>query len=205
MRRPAHAILKRRAPTLPSHTRTVPARCDVSLLLDPLTGFRTHRQLLCDLKDALAPASSPSTLAIFDLTGLDTLLEPHGRLAAEQVLVGVSASLAEKLGEATFYRPRYNEFVVIVADTAPHAVPLLSSAVAAVNAEFADDEIALTFGATELPAEAASPIDALILADMRLLLHAHARQARERRSPLGSAVTPASSLPRVGSSRYARA
>jgi GGDEF domain-containing protein len=172
-------------PDAPSTTAAGPelAADDPEALADPLTGFDTHRVLMAALELALDPASPPATLAIFDLGGLDTHLDLYGRVATEQILGGLAVRLEQELGStARLFRPRFNELVALLEGAPAHAESGVSRSVSRLNAEFAQAGLALSFGATELPGEALTPVEAMELADMRLFLHAHARRARERRS-----------------------
>jgi len=151
-------------------------------LSDALTGFGSRRGLLSDLAAIAAGQREPATLAIFDLGGFDLFIEHSGRLEAEVMLVRLAEGLAETLGQtASHYRPRYEEFAVLLAISPFAAEPLLAAATAKLTARFSAAGIVLTYGSALVPDEADDPIEALALADTRLFLRAHGRRARARR------------------------
>ena len=150
---------------------------------DPLTGFGTRRTLMADLALALAPDSPSAALVVFDLGGLDDYAELYGRLEGSNLLVRVARRLEDALGPGTsFYRPRDDEFAALMQAAVPAVDSLLASAVVELTDRFAQFDLTLAFGRTTLPDEASDPLEALLLADERLLVSARGRRARERRS-----------------------
>jgi GGDEF domain-containing protein len=151
-------------------------------LVDRLTGLGTRSKLLADLGDALEPGAPPQILALFDLGGHADYLEAYGRIESERLLVRVADTLGEALGsEARCYRPRYDEFAVLV-DAGSAQTATLEVAVGQVNATLDGHGVVLAYGAINLPFEANEAGVALALADARLFLRAAGRRARERRS-----------------------
>jgi GGDEF domain-containing protein len=152
-------------------------------LRDPLTGFGTRDKLMADLAEAVGLADAPWTLAIFDIGGFRRYVELYGRIEGEALLVRVAQHLAATLGERiTYYRPRYEEFAVLVPAPPASAEAELTAAAAGLTSRLEHFSVTLTYGAAILPSEAADPTEAMSLADTRLFLHASERRARERRA-----------------------
>jgi GGDEF domain-containing protein len=150
---------------------------------DPLTGFCSRTNLLSDLHHAAAPGSRTQVLAMFDIAGLSTFAEDYGRLEGESLLIRIAKHLCDAIGEtAIYYRPRYDEFAVLISTTDHDPNHLLTEAVENVNARLAQFRVTLAYGTVTVPLEAADPISALTLADTRLFLRAPARRPRERRA-----------------------
>ena len=152
--------------------------------LDPLTGFRVREQFIADLTAALEPGSPPRTLAVFDLVGLSEHRRSFGERASDELIARLAEAFARVVVPAgSCYRPRRDEFCSLVAgriDEADGANLLPEAARALLEA----GEGSLTsswFGACLLPEEAADPIEALMLADERLLVRSDHRASRERR------------------------
>jgi GGDEF domain-containing protein len=150
--------------------------------LDPPIGFGTRPMLMADLTVALRPDGPARMLAIFDLIGFGEYVELYGRLEGQDMIVRVGDRLAEAIEQpARFYRPRGTEFAALLEVPLATAGEQLAAAVLALRERFTRFNLTLAFGAVMLPAEALEPVDALILADERLSLNAHARRRRERR------------------------
>jgi GGDEF domain-containing protein len=149
---------------------------------DALTALGTRADLMADLAEAVERTGQPRTLALFDFGGLDDYVDLYGRLEGEALLVRLADRLSEALGEpARFYRPRSDEFAALIQAAIATAEPLLAAACSDLARRFEQFEITPTFGAALLPDEASDAVEALMLADQRLLLNALARTSRERR------------------------
>ncbi len=149
-----------------------------AFLIDPLTGFGSRHKLLADLTEALESGSAPSVLVVFDLAGASEYRRVFGEKAGEELI----ARLAEKFARLVqptglCYHPRQDEFCALVS----RPIGDVSTMLLAVEHGLKDDGksslITPRFGAAFLPDETADPIEAIMLADERLL----ARTARERR------------------------
>lgn len=159
-----------------------PRTPELETLRDPLTGFGTRGKLMADLAQAVGFDGASWTLAIFDIGGFRRYVELYGRIEGEALLVRVGQHLAATLGErAEYYRPRYEEFAVLVPAPPMSAEAELTGAAAALTSRLEQFSVTLTYGAAILPSEAADPTEAMTLADTRLFLHSGDRRARERR------------------------
>jgi GGDEF domain-containing protein len=145
---------------------------------DPVTGLAVRSRLLADLAEAVTPGSRPSLFAIFALDGFKEYEELYGVLEARKLL----RRLADRLGAVidglgTGYRPRGDEFAVLVRGRASASAVLADSIAALTETERYYSVVALG-GHAILPAEATQPIEALIVADRRLSAHAPRRAPR---------------------------
>jgi diguanylate cyclase (GGDEF)-like protein len=148
---------------------------------DPLTGFGNRRKLLTDLEHALAAGSAPSLLAIFDLGGFKQYQRVCGHQAGDHLIRRASAVFSTAIGAAgSCYRPREDEFVVLIDGTLDSLEPLLTAAARALRQEGEAFLITSSYGTAQLPDEADQPITALALADQRLGVITN-RPPRERR------------------------
>jgi GGDEF domain-containing protein len=96
---------------------------------DELTGSRAV--LMRDLEKASEPTSPSHTLAIFDLRGY---CNSYGTLERDSYLRRLAGQLAEVLPDARFYRPRKDEFAVLVPVPLAIAEPQLARAVSTMTA-----------------------------------------------------------------------
>jgi diguanylate cyclase (GGDEF)-like protein len=134
---------------------------------DALTGLPNRRRLLADLAEALA-ARRDRQLLLFDLDGFKAFNDHFGHLEGDALLTRLSTRLAEAVaGAGTAYRLGGDEFCVLAAPFAN----LVEACCAALTESRGEVPVTTSFGAVELPAEAASPTDALTLADGRLYAH----------------------------------
>ena len=143
---------------------------------DELTGFGTRSMLMHDLAEAVEPQSQPHTLAIFDLRGY---VDSYGRIEGDALLRRVADHFAEALEGARFYRPREDEFAVLLDGPAAIAEQRLTGAVTALSERLGTLKIVVAFGAATVPQEADKPIVAMRIADSRHYLRG--RRPRERR------------------------
>lgn len=162
---------------------TVGASADalpVSLHSDPVTGLALRTALLNDLAEAVSPGSRPSLFAIFALDGFKEFEELYGVLEARKLLRRLSDRLLAVIdGLGTGYRPRGDEFAVLVRGPAS-ASAVLADAIAALTETERYYAVVASGGHAVLPAEATEPIEALMVADRRLTSNAPRRQPRSR-------------------------
>lgn len=143
---------------------------------DQLTGFGTRAALMQDLAEAVELTSPTLTLAIFDLRGY---CNSYGALERDSLLRRLAAHLAEALPGARFYRPRKDEFAVVVPVPLAIAEPQLGQAISTMTAQSGQPQIVIAVGAATLPSEAGEPVVAMEVADSRSYLRR--RSPRERR------------------------
>jgi GGDEF domain-containing protein len=157
-----------------------------SLPVDPLTGFGTRSALLADLDRAAEGEGGPTLLAVFGLEGYDEYVTLFGSLAGRTLLVKLGARLTDALeGDARCYRPRHDEFALLVGTPIGGVAQVLDRAVAALRERAASVAVSAAWGAAMLPDEAGDALAALKLADSRLASNAPRRKRRNRRSNPG--------------------
>lgn len=155
---------------------------EIHALRDPLTGFAGRQQLIADLENALVADSSPSVLAVFDLSGLAEYERVLGERAANALVQHLSKHFirfVQPTGKC--YRARKDEFSALInlpIDAASLMFPALTDSL---TEEVDSFPISASFGAVLLPDEAEKPIDALMLADERLAVSTVGRVRRDRR------------------------
>ena len=136
--------------------------------------------LLNDLAEAVAPGSRPSLLVIFALDGFKDFEELNGVLEARKLLGRLSQRLLAVIdGLGTCYRPRGDEFAVLVTGPAS-ASAILAESTAALTETDRFYSVVATAGHAVLPAEATEPIEALMVADRRLTANSPRRAPRAR-------------------------
>ena len=139
---------------------------------DSLTGLPNRRKLMRDLEKALEKtASGPQRLVMFDLDGFksynDTFGHPEGDLLLRRLGGRFAAALE---GRGMGYRLGGDEFCALI----PHgseADDTLRDCCQALGEKGEAFSIRTSFGAAALPAEAATPSQALRLADQRMYAH----------------------------------
>ena len=143
-------------------------------LTDALTGLGNRRALVNDLDAELprADAEHPRMLALFDLDGFKQYNDSFGHPAGDALLV----RLAERLRAATgalgsVYRMGGDEFCLLAAVQADAGDALALRAAEALTEAGDAFEIRCSHGLARIPTEAASPQEALRLADQRMYAH----------------------------------
>ena len=148
---------------------------------DALTTLGNRRRLLAELESTLeaATASEPCLLAIYDLDGFKDYNDTFGHPAGDALLARLAAALddlAAPVGAA--YRLGGDEFCVIAAVPPREAQAFLDATVAALSESGDAFTVTSSYGAVSLPEEAATPSDALRLADQRLYVQKRERSGR---------------------------
>jgi diguanylate cyclase (GGDEF)-like protein len=163
-----------------THTARTPIRTR-GPAVDELTGFGSRGKLIADLEQAVAPASRPSVLGIFDLAGLKEYQRVFGHPAADRLITRIAESLRHGIGRTgACYRPRQDEFCVLIDGPLGRANRIFAAAAEALREEGEAFLITSAFGVALLPEEASEPIAALAVADQRLRAVTQ-REPRERR------------------------
>jgi two-component system cell cycle response regulator len=138
---------------------------------DSLTGLRNRGRLQIDLERVCAAATPgrPASLVFLDLNGFTKLNDTLGHPAGDELLVRIGERLREAVGgRGTAYRTGGDEFCVLLTCTAPEIEPATRRAVAALTESGPGYDVAASWGAAAIPAEADSPSSALQLADVRM-------------------------------------
>jgi GGDEF domain-containing protein len=151
--------------------------------LDPLTGFGNREQLIADLAAALQPRSPPRILAVFDLFGMDEYRRVFGERGSNDLTGRLAVAFAHVVKHhGTCYRTRKDEFCALLAGAtdADEADEILHTAARALWDVGESLQVGSWYGVCSLPDEVADPVEALMLADERLLTRGN-RTPRERR------------------------
>jgi diguanylate cyclase (GGDEF)-like protein len=146
-------------------------------MTDPLTGIGNRRRLARDLRDAL-DEGAPALLLLFDLDGFKTYNDTLGHVAGDHLLTRLGAKLTTAVGShGETYRLGGDEFCALLAlEHAGDVEDLLSRAVGALTETGEGFSVGASLGAVLLPHEAATPEQALRLADQRMYAAKHARR-----------------------------
>jgi len=138
---------------------------------DALTALPNRRALMHDLETRLAEASdeTPVILALFDLNGFKQYNDTFGHPAGDALLTRVGDRLRCTLeGSATAYRMGGDEFCVLATADASGGATISRRAAIALCEKGEAFDIDCCYGVANLPREAATPSDALRLADQRM-------------------------------------
>jgi diguanylate cyclase (GGDEF)-like protein len=147
---------------------------------DVLTGLPNRRQLMTDLEGRVARPADPAVLLLFDLDGFKNYNDAFGHLAGDALLARLGQALERSVqpyGRA--YRLGGDEFCVLAEATARAEVERLAPAALTEHGDgFA---VTTSYGAVVFPGEAASPSEALLIADQRMYADKNSGRATARR------------------------
>lgn len=153
-------------------------------LHDSLTDLGNRRRLLRDLESYLehATPAKPLVLLLFDLDGFKTYNDTFGHPAGDSLLTRLARRLTEALPDDSFaYRVGGDEFCVLstLPPDDPDAVALAAAEALSEHGE--GFTVTASYGSVLLPIEAATPTEALRIADRRM----YARKNLASRSSAG--------------------
>jgi diguanylate cyclase (GGDEF)-like protein len=139
-------------------------------ITDPLTGLPNRRAFTQALeKGALATATSPVVLALYDLDGFKQFNDTFGHPAGDALLARRGKALLAVLDERGIaYRMGGDEFCVVTRKCLAGAQPVLEAAAHALCEHGEGFAVTSTWGAVSIPDEASSLEDALRIADERM-------------------------------------
>lgn len=141
----------------------------------------TRHELTVDLAHALASASPERILAVFKFHGLEQVTVLYGTTGRDAFLQRAESRLAVAIsGFGRCYKPRRDEFCVILDGPLEQAIVVLDAATTALNDVGSEQRIHAETGVAILPDEAKDPITALERADRRVVPDAY-QSGRERR------------------------
>lgn len=130
----------------------------------------TRDQLLLDLAAAVAPGEPARLLVILRLGGFEEFTSNFGNGATERLLEVVVSRLPAASGPSNFYyRPRKDELCGLIAGRLVGVEGALVAAAREIDDTPDTTGISLGFGTAILPHEAPDPIEALALADSRVI------------------------------------
>jgi diguanylate cyclase (GGDEF)-like protein len=160
-------VLVRLARTFGANRRIL-ANSQYEAVTDSLTGLPNRRSLMADLERLPGPES---VLALFDLNGFKAYNDSFGHTAGDDLLQRLGSSLSAAVkpwGRA--YRLGGDEFCVLASTERAKADSVVGAARAALSEHGPGFSIGASSGMARLPAEAATPTEALQLADRRMYM-----------------------------------
>jgi diguanylate cyclase (GGDEF)-like protein len=140
-------------------------------LTDGLTELANRRAVMLDLEEAFAQglASGPRTLAFFDLDGFKRYNDAFGHAAGDALLTRLGHRLSAVVsGRGTAYRLGGDEFCVVLEESAEREGDLVRRLAATLSERGDGFDVTSSVGVIDLHGEAASPADALQIADARM-------------------------------------
>ncbi|MGE5408973.1 MAG: HD domain-containing phosphohydrolase, partial [Syntrophothermus sp.] len=164
------AVLARLAITF-DHNRQMLRSSRREAVTDALTGLGNRRRLMRDLRAALEPARGQRdiVLVLLDLDGFKAYNDSFGHPAGDELLRRLGRRLADEFAaDGSAYRLGGDEFCVLATIDLRDEAEICAAAAQALSQAGAAFEITASWGMAELPDEAATPADALRLADRRM-------------------------------------
>jgi diguanylate cyclase (GGDEF)-like protein len=151
---------------------------------DFLTGLGNRRALIDELSGAVdrqVPGGQELLVAMFDLDGFKQYNDSFGHAAGDALLARLGARLSAAVGgSGTTYRMGGDEFCLLASCAPDSAAALLDDALIALNDKGEGWHIGCSQGAVWVPSEAATPSEALKLADVRMYANKASRSSTGR-------------------------
>lgn len=169
---------------------------------DQLTGLGNRGGLQIDFKTACEHATeeAPISLMLFDLNGFKRFNDTFGHPAGDELLARLGGALRTAIGgRAAAYRIGGDEFCVVARGPAEEIEAVKKRAAEALTASDRGVEVSSSWGAVTIPAEAASPSEAMQLADLRMYAQKESRRASREglvELPEPPTTSPTESAPR---------
>lgn len=159
------AVLARLALSVRENKRLVEA-----VRTDSLTGLGSQGAMQVDLAEACNRAEvEPLTVALLDLNGFKRYNDTHGHPAGDAMLCGMGAALHAAVADAgRAYRVGGDEFGILIAGGDEQGEVVAKRAAQALASCGHDVGIGAAWGIAAIPDEAATPTDAMQLADVRM-------------------------------------
>lgn len=133
------------------------------------TKIGTRDQLLVDLAAAVAPGEPVRLLVILRLGGFEEFTSTFGNGATGKLLDVVVSRLPPASSSSFYYRPRKDELCGLIGGRLDGVEGALFEAARQIGDSLGTQDISLGFGTAVLPHEATDPVDALALADSRVI------------------------------------
>ncbi|HET7121931.1 MAG TPA: GGDEF domain-containing protein [Solirubrobacterales bacterium] len=152
---------------------------------DQLTGLGSHGRLQVDLAARCEGAGAePVTVALFDLNGFKRYNDTFGHPAGNEMLARLGGQLREAVRpDAVAYRVGGDEFVVLIGGAEAGHAAVVKRAAEALTAKGKGYELSASWGAAKVPEEAASPAEAMQLADVRMYAQKESRRVAQAPAP----------------------
>ncbi len=150
---------------------------------DALTGIGNRRALREDLTAAFEGLADPPELllAMFDLNGFKQYNDTFGHGAGDALLIRLGSRLGVAVeNTGTAYRMGGDEFCVLARCDGESAEALLARASSALSNQGEGWSIDCSYGAVWAPSEAATPSEALLIADRRMYANKTSRSSASR-------------------------
>jgi two-component system cell cycle response regulator len=146
---------------------------------DSLTGLGNRGAMQVELEEACGRASetAPVTLLLFDLNGFKRYNDSFGHPAGDELLVQLGERLRHAADSvATAYRIGGDEFCLLAEHADGKIEALTREAAKALTASRHGVEVSASWGAATIPSEAATPLEAMQLADVRMYAQKESRR-----------------------------
>ena len=146
---------------------------------DALTGLGNRRSLVTDLERALdGPEGAPERiLVIFDLNGFKRYNDTFGHPAGDELLARLGRRLRAAIGEdGAAYRIGGDEFCAVVTGSGETVGAVTKRAAQALTESDRGVEVSSSWGVAAIPDEAATPSEAMQLADVRMYAQKESRR-----------------------------
>jgi diguanylate cyclase (GGDEF)-like protein len=154
---------------------------------DPLTGLGSRGALQVDLETLCAKATEdePVSVLLFDLNGFKRYNDTCGHPAGDELLAELGARLKAAAGaDGVAYRVGGDEFCVVVTPNGKGLGRLTREAAIALTARKNGVDVSGSWGSVTIPAEAATPVEAMQLADLRMYAQKESRRAARQKEPV---------------------
>lgn len=145
---------------------------------DRLTGLGSQARLQMDLEARSgARATTPLTVILLDLNGFKHYNDSFGHPAGDKMLGLLGKRLRATVEpEATGYRLGGDEFVVLVEGEIADRDAIAVDAAEALTSRGSGFDLSAAWGVASIPGEAASPAEAMQLADVRMYAQKESRR-----------------------------
>jgi diguanylate cyclase (GGDEF)-like protein len=154
---------------------------------DKLTGLGNQGRLQVDLADFCRRApTDPAALMLLDLNGFKRFNDTFGHPAGDAILSQLGEQLRRRIGgDGLSYRIGGDEFAVLARCGLEECDAIAKRAAEALTASGRGYELGAAWGVVSIPAEAATPEEAMQLADVRMYAQKESRRlARPREDAL---------------------
>ena len=153
---------------------------------DPLTGLVNRGGMQVDLDERCEKATEeqPVAILLFDLNGFKRYNDTFGHPAGDELLTELGGGLRTAVGEdGIAYRFGGDEFCVLLTCPKARFEEVSRRAAMALTASQKGVDVASSWGAARIPAEAASAHEAIQLADLRMYAQKESRRVSRDAPP----------------------